>query len=100
MSLISLPAFLTRRREDTPMPDTTDTQTSQQATDVLMRFLTQGGAEVHVTTSGRHVDKDHHWKCQGCDDNNGKSLPLYYWEARNDANAHAAGCRAMPKSEA
>lgn len=96
MSLLALPAFLTRRK-DTPMPETTPASISDN---IAMRFLTQGGAEVHVTASGRHVDKDHHWKCQGCDDSNGKSFPLCYWEARSEANAHAAACRAMPKPEA
>ena len=89
-------AFLTRRK------DTTVTDTAPEATqsDILMRFLTHGGAEVHVTGSGRYGAQDNHWKCQGCDDSNKETFPLYDWDARDKANAHAADCRAMPKPTA
>lgn len=85
MSLINLPAFLTRRREDSPME-----QTSSPAETVKMRFATQGGAEVHVTDSNVVT-------CLGCDHTKTSSHVVY---ARTEANDHAADCRSMPKPEA
>ncbi|WP_333745130.1 hypothetical protein [Streptomyces ardesiacus] len=76
----------------------------------VMRFLTLGGAEVHVVERGRDQRTTfsgttygftvHGWTCHGC--NRGSD---YYdrweeWEARDKANAHAEKCRAMPKSTA
>ena len=101
MSLITLPAFLIRRREDTtPRPETTTTP--QQADDgILMRFLTQGGATVIVTGSGRYGAEDCRWKCLGCGDTDrNRAVARYDWDARNKANDHATDCRAMSKPEA
>lgn len=118
---MSLPAFLTRRREDTPMPETA----SGARDDIVMRFLTQGGAVVEVrtcrfrtryTVKGRPYISDEYrevngsnWRCLGCGkqgDAAGYSyqaepyLPDEADKARDDANGHAAGCRAMPKPTA
>lgn len=94
-------AFLARRK-DTPMNDTTETTTTpapQTSSDVLMRFLTQGGATVVVTGSGRYGAEDHHWTCLGCGaDSSG--IGFWDWDARQQANDHAATCRAMPKPTA
>lgn len=80
-------AFLTRRKE-TPMPETTTT--AQKTDRVAMRFLTHGGAEVHVTAKGLVT-------CLGCDYTHNWSSTVY---ARGDANEHAADCRSMPKPTA
>ena len=82
-------ALLTRRKE-TPMPDTA-TPAVQTDDNVLMRFLTQGGAEVHVTYPDCDV------QCLGCDYQHSWSSRVY---ARSDANEHATACRAMPKPNA
>jgi hypothetical protein len=117
-------AFLTRRK-DTPMPDTTATETpAPQADDnVVMRFLTQGGATVelypHAWTETHYnidnkprnrVDREgFEWRCLGCDETGAdKNLRLrgagYHErqprESRNEANQHASTCRAMPKPTA
>ena len=124
MSLLTLPAFLTRRREVTPMPEVTmpDDATAAPTEDgTLMRFLTVGGAVVAVfrtrfVTRWRGgppfaADKPYwisgfQWECSGCgaygregetyEDPNFRQES----EARSDANDHAAQCRAMPKPEA
>jgi S-adenosylhomocysteine hydrolase len=90
-------AFLTRRK-DTPALD--DTAAQNADSDVLMRFLTQGGAQVHVTGSGRYGTQDHHWTCRGCDNTSHNGIALYDWQARDEANTHATDCRAMPKPAA
>lgn len=104
MSLITLPTFLTRRREGTTMTDATITEATETPTtvagNILMRFLTQGGATVVVTGSGKYAAKDCHWKCLGCGNENNKKFPAYDWSARNEANEHATDCRSMPKPEA
>lgn len=85
MSLLTLPAFLTRRQETPTMTDV--------AADIekpVMRFATQGGAEVHVTARGLV-------RCLGCDHTHNWSSTVY---ARTDANGHASDCRSMPKPEA
>lgn len=87
MSLITLPAFLTRRREDSTMPETAPAES------VLMRFATQGGAEVHV------IDKyNYPVRCLGCDYKRDSVSSIVY--ARDFANDHATECRSMPKPEA
>lgn len=107
MSLLTLPAFRFRRRE-TAMPETaTPTKTEPN---VLMRFLTQGGAEVRVTVHGRFERTSfsghtygvtaHHWTCLGCTDGSDHYDRLDESDARTKANAHAEKCRAMPKPEA
>ena len=90
-------AFLTRRR-DTPAPATAPTTEApaQPADNVLMRFLTHGGATVTVTGSGRYGAEDCRWKCLGCGASD-ERVPRYDWLAREKANGHAAACRAMPK---
>ena len=94
-------AFLTRRK-DNPMADTQTLETAQPTTEqtdsnILMRFLTQGGATVIVTGSGRYHAKDCRWKCLGCDDQSNENFPSYDWNTRREANEHAAHCRSMPK---
>ena len=89
MSLITLPAFLTRRKE-TAMTDATTVP--EAADDVVMRFLTHGGAEVHVLRDRLGI------RCQGCDHERASHAAIGY--ARDNANDHAAACRAMPKSGA
>lgn len=105
-----------RTTEETTVPDTTiDTHTS---TEVIMRFLTQGGAvvelyphqwaELQVRNKERiWVDcTGFEWRCTGCDmTGNRKRLKLSdigYQEreprdSRTDANFHADSCRAMPR---
>ncbi|MER6249358.1 hypothetical protein [Streptomyces griseorubiginosus] len=78
-------AFLTRR-QDTPTPDTTG-QSQQGASSAVMRFLTHGGAEVHVDSGGLVT-------CLGCDYTHDWSSIIY---GRGDANEHATDCRSMPK---
>lgn len=121
-------AFLTRRKE-TPVPDTTTTETSTTQTDdnVLMRFLTQGGATVELHHQDKRVrtmphssvtvmpdgetrmSHGYNWRCLGCGaiggggrygmgDNHFDQHQL--GEARDEANSHATTCRAMPKPAA
>jgi S-adenosylhomocysteine hydrolase len=97
MSLITLPAFLARRKETTVSQTTPAPATTKN--NVLMRFLTQGGAEVHVTGSGRYGAEDHHWMCLGCSETD-NGIGRWDWDARQQANGHAANCRAMPKPTA
>lgn len=86
---------------------------------VLMRFLTTGGAVVelrshqfssHYTRQGRpnwspdtRTVDGYQWTCLGCDQ---RGEPGYLdndyldnerRKARNEANAHASTCRAMPR---
>lgn len=84
----SLARFFTRQTATTevPMPETTSVAETP-ANNVLMRFLTVGGATVEVT-------KDLSWECLGCDANRSHSSITY---AREGANAHAEKCRAMPR---
>ena len=111
MSLLTLPAFLTRRREDTAMTATaTATETPTPVDNVLMRFLTQGGAQVHITHAGTFTQKsfsgavwgeqDHRWTCLGCGQGSGRHDHYSPSEIRNAANDHATECRSMPKPEA
>ncbi|MFD8516571.1 hypothetical protein ACFV27_37205 [Streptomyces antimycoticus] len=90
---MSLTAIFTRRpRKETPMTATTTT-TDKPATDVLMRFLTQGGATVEITE-----DVWYSVRCLGCDYQKNNSSHIVY--ARSYANDHADACRAMPKPTA
>lgn len=90
-----LPAFMTRHKE-TVVPETT--ASTKTESDVLMRFLTQGGATVVVTGSGHYAAEDNRWKCLGCDQGADRySTGRYIGIARDDANRHAGKCRAMPK---
>lgn len=119
MSLLTLPAFLTRRREDTTMPEIT---TPEASTGTVMRFLTQGGAIVelrlHAWTETYYrdgkvyerVDKSgFEWSCGGCDMTGAQQhlrLGGHGYEereprdSRRDANDHASNCWAMRKREA
>lgn len=83
-------AFLTRRNDNTAASATAD-PTSAEQSNVLMRFLTHGGAEVHITSPGNQI------RCHGCDYARGWTSVIY---ARGDANEHADKCRAMPKPTA
>lgn len=116
MSLITLPAFLYRRREDTPMPEVA----TEPKNDVVMRFRTQGGATVdlyrHHWTERRYGTATRpaqtlewdgfNWTCQGCDLNgrgndgwSGGYSGSYPSEARLTANEHASACWSMPKPQ-
>lgn len=94
MSLLTLPAFLARRK-DTPMPETAETSATQTDDNVRMRFLNQGGAIVFVTGSSHYGAEDHHWRCAGCHETD-NGIGRWDWEARRQANAHATACRALP----
>jgi hypothetical protein len=124
MSPLTLPAFLTRRREDKTVTDTDTPIETQARTDdnILMRFLTQGGAVVELrrhefktnyTHKGRPYVGDEwypvngfRWECLGCGKVGGPTFSEHNYlpdegdEARDDANEHATSCRAMPKPEA
>lgn len=122
MSLITLPAFLARRK-DTAMPETT-TPAEKTADDVVMRFLTQGGATVELHSQTRTVNYQYgspgyligngetrvsngfNWRCVGCNAIGGggrygfgdNHFDEYAPDkSRTEANEHAATCRAMPK---
>lgn len=110
------------------MPKSTSTPQPQPSpappTDnVLMRFLTQGGATVelypHAWTETHYnidnkprkqIDREgFEWRCLGCDETGAdKNLRLrgagYHErqprESRDEANQHATTCRAMPRPEA
>lgn len=123
MSLLTLPAFLTRHREDTTVPETTTitAPTTQQADDnVLMRFRTQGGATVELyphawTETHYNIDnkprmqvsrEGFEWRCLGCDatgaETNLRLGGAGYHErqprdSRKEANQHASTCWSMPK---
>ncbi|MFD7705653.1 hypothetical protein [Streptomyces sp. NPDC059786] len=92
MSLLTLPPFRFRRKE-TAMPETAAPTKTEP--NILMRFLTQGGATVVVTGSGRYVE-DNGWRCLGCGgSDNGVGWGL--GRVRDQANAHAKDCQSMPK---
>jgi hypothetical protein len=84
------------------MPDTT---TDKPASDVVMQFLTRGGATVQVTKEHRTTFWDkanptgtearYPIHCLGCDYGDDNWSSVVY--ARSDANQHATDCRAMPK---
>jgi hypothetical protein len=60
-----------------------------------IRYLTLGGAHVHVTASPTR-EHDYAWRCHGC----GKGLDATFSiidNARTTANTHAATCRALPR---
>ncbi|WP_369211340.1 hypothetical protein [Streptomyces flavofungini] len=97
MSLLTLPPFLTRSKETTVHETTTAPATTKSNSQ--MRFLTQGGAEVHVTGSGCYGAEDHHWMCLRCSETD-SGIGRRDWDARRQANAHAKGCQSMPKPEA
>lgn len=120
MSLISLPAFLARRREDTPMPETTREAPVQPSQAVLMQFRTRGDAVVdlykHAWTE-RWPETENclartnnytgfNWTCRGCDligkghdlrDDGYSQFDLN--QARRAANEHAGACWSMPKPD-
>lgn len=123
---MSLTAIFTRRpRKETPM--TTTTTTDKPANDVLMRFLTQGGATVELHRQDQRVrtlpgssvqlmpngetriSHGFNWHCLGCDAIGGGGRyglgdrhfdERHPNESRDEANAHAEKCRAMPKPTA
>ncbi len=118
-------AFLTRRKDPT-MTDTT-AQTETITDDVVMRFLTQGGATVELhrqdyrlrtkpfnsiellPNGESRISHGFNWRCLGCNAIGGGGrygLNERHFdehkpeESRDEANAHAANCRAMPKPTA
>lgn len=95
MPLITLPPFLTRRKE-TVMTEAT--APARIEPNVLMRFLTQGGAAVELRKEVKRGRVVYPYLCLGCDyefDNYSSVV-----SAREEANKHAEKCRAMPKPEA
>ncbi|WP_108990426.1 hypothetical protein [Streptomyces coelicoflavus] len=89
-------AFLTRRKETT-VPETTPAP-AEAKSNVLMRFLTQGGATVELRKEAKPGRLVYPYLCLGCDyefDNYDSIV-----HARGEANEHAATCRAMPKPTA
>lgn len=119
---MSVLTFLTRRPRHTgSLPDQPTTHQNPPADkpdrDVLMRFLTHGGAEVELRPAGYisrwaasgppHAADPHrvegfNWRCQGCrsygreGDTYNDPGYLERREAREEANSHAANCWAMP----
>lgn len=115
-----LPAFLTRRKETT-VPETATAETPAPSRDVVMQFLTQGGATVdlyrrawsafyYARANAKDVDfRGFQWQCNGCDttgaagryrlqtDGYDEHEPR---ESREHANEHAEKCRALPKPTA
>jgi hypothetical protein len=96
MSLLTLPAFLARRKE-TAVPETTPTPTTNKS-NVLMRFLTQGGATVELRKEPKPGRLVYPYLCLGCDYEFDNYSSIVH--ARSEANAHAESCRAMPKPTA
>ncbi|GGU12560.1 hypothetical protein [Streptomyces lateritius] len=99
---MSLLTFFTRRNKepDTPEPDMplVPTAPAHEATNspkVLMRFLTHGGAAVEVYEPAE--SPKYTLRCLGCDYDFSSTTSTY---VREDANAHASNCRAMPKPTA
>lgn len=89
-------AFLTRRKD--PTMTATTAQTEKTTDDVVMRFLTQGGATVELRKGSKPGRLVYPYLCLGCDyefDNYDSIV-----HARTEANEHAANCRAMPKPTA
>ncbi|MDX2800104.1 hypothetical protein [Streptomyces scabiei] len=96
---MALALFTRRPKQHTPeAPALAVAQPEKPADNVLMRFLTQGGAQVHVTGSGSYVE-DNNWKCLGCNDGS-RGSGRHHWLAREAANAHASACRSMPQPNA
>lgn len=123
-------AFLTRRaRQETPTPEpvtAAETDAPQDDDNVLMRFITQGGATVELHRQDRTVrtqagsvyalpngtsrlSHGFNWRCLGCDLIGGGGRyglggrhfdETQKFEARNEANQHATDCRALPKNAA
>jgi hypothetical protein len=83
---------LRRRLVDTPQPT--------PGAPIVMRFATLGGATVVVTDHPDRADGSYRnrWECLGClagsPPHRGDLLGLK--DAREKANTHAAGCRALP----
>jgi len=63
--------------------------------DLQIRFITLGGVYVDVTGSG-HSSSKHRWDCRGCKDSSDCPKEDYLFRIRQDANDHAAVCRAIP----
>lgn len=83
---------INRRREDTPMPETTT-----EVPAVLMQFRTRGRAVVQVESKNpTALDTVYPYRCLGCDDE-GESR--YVDNARRAANEHAGACWSMPKPD-
>ena len=117
-----LDRILRRPTNDLENPMATETPATGN---VLMRFLTQGGATVELHT---HAYRTHYnglghwtaelsdvtgsnWRCLGCDTRGRIGFQGYgsseygYSEteadkARDEANKHAGECRSMPKHKA
>jgi hypothetical protein len=122
-------ALLTRRKsvqEASPAP-AAEAATDTTDDNVLMRFLTQGGAtvELHRQTKAVRtmpgssctvlpdgefrIADGFNWRCHGCNGTGGHGRygmgPGHFdeyqiSEARTEANTHATTCRAMPKPTA
>lgn len=62
--------------------------------DLLIRYITTGGAHVDVTGHGKHSEQNR-WSCQGCGDGSERPDQDYLWRIRRDAGLHAESCRAV-----
>lgn len=115
--------FTRQTRQDTPAPEIPiDTAAEKPEVNVLMRFLTQGGATVEVHPKEFTARFDYrgapyavetpykvdgfNWRCAGCA-GFGRENETYYelgfrriGEARDEANQHAKDCQSMPKPTA
>lgn len=119
----SLASYFTRTTTtpEPPMPETTPVAETPADDNVLIHFLTVGGATVEVYPT-RFVTRwascppfaakepyeidGFQWRCGGCDAY-GRQGETYLdrcfrnrAEARDDANDHAEKCRAMPRPRA
>jgi hypothetical protein len=114
--------MFTRRSRQEPLMSGTATTTDKPATDVVIRFLTLGGAPVELHTARFTTRFDYrgapyatpqpyevdgfNWRCTGCTaygrEGDTYNDPGYrkLGEARSAANEHAETCRAMPKPTA
>lgn len=88
------------RIEPATDPDADDAE----AEGVVIRYRGQGGALVLVVeTAPRRADHPHdryHARCTGCLDHlDAQLLPAGLHRARDWADKHAAGCRALPQPD-
>lgn len=88
--MISLLAFLTRRREETPMSNSTETP---WPAGVIARYLTVAEATVDLTGGGDNT----YYRCTGCGEGRSGYSGWIERRARELAQGHAEFCRALPK---
>lgn len=61
---------------------------------LLIRYITTGGAYLDVTGPGEH-SKENRWSCHGCGDGSERPTQDYLCRIRRDAGLHAESCRAV-----